>query len=354
MSFSLKLRTLHHQHQERADDAAARLPTEREEWLLSAALLIFMTGLFMDGWAHNHIPELETFFTPWHAVFYSGYALTALTLLGIVWHRKSSLRIPFSSAIPHGYGPALFGALLFFLGGLGDMAWHEIFGVEADIEALLSPTHLMLACALFLMITSGLRVWFLAVPPLGVPSFRTQLPMLLSLSFVIALLWFMTQFSHFVTVRAGGAGFEDPNIADMSQNIAIGGALLSTAVLMGGVLLVLRRGRLATGGLTFVFLVTMYAMGVMRDGLSLLPAALVAGIVADCLAQRIHPLERHRTEVRIAGFLIPAVLFTGYFLTIHIQSGIWWTVHLWAGLIVMTGIVGTLVSFLVLPPADVA
>lgn len=313
-----------------------------------------MTGLFMDGWAHNHIPELETFFTPWHAVFYSGYALTALTLLGIVLRRKKIMGSSFSSAIPHGYAPALLGVALFALGGIGDMTWHQIFGVEADIEALLSPTHLVLATALFLMVTSGLRVWFLAIPPLGVPSFRKQLSMLLSLSFTIALIWFMTQFSHFVSMRAGGAGWDDPVIADMSQNISISGALLSTAILMGAVLLVLRRGRLATGGLTFVFLTTMYAMGVMRDGLSLLPAAFVAGIVADALAQRMHPLERHRKEVRIASFLIPAVLFTGYFLTIHVQSGMWWTVHLWAGLIVMTGIVGTLVSFLVLPPADAA
>src|SRR6266536_4204640 len=31
-------------------------------------------GLFLDGWAHNTRPQLETFFTPWHAVFYSGFA----------------------------------------------------------------------------------------------------------------------------------------------------------------------------------------------------------------------------------------------------------------------------------------
>jgi len=32
-----------------------------------------MIGIFIDGWAHNTQGEaLETFFTPWHAVFYSG------------------------------------------------------------------------------------------------------------------------------------------------------------------------------------------------------------------------------------------------------------------------------------------
>ena len=37
----------------------------------------FVGGLFLDGWAHNHIPELESFFTPWHAVFYTGFLAVA-------------------------------------------------------------------------------------------------------------------------------------------------------------------------------------------------------------------------------------------------------------------------------------
>lgn len=40
------------------------------------------TGIFVDGWAHNRFGEsLETFFTPWHALFYSGFlAVAAWTL----------------------------------------------------------------------------------------------------------------------------------------------------------------------------------------------------------------------------------------------------------------------------------
>ena len=32
-------------------------------------------GVFVDGWAHFNRPGLETFFTPWYAVLYSGAAL---------------------------------------------------------------------------------------------------------------------------------------------------------------------------------------------------------------------------------------------------------------------------------------
>lgn len=33
-------------------------------------------GVVVDGWAHNN-DKPETFFTPWHGVFYSGFAVCA-------------------------------------------------------------------------------------------------------------------------------------------------------------------------------------------------------------------------------------------------------------------------------------
>jgi hypothetical protein len=35
-------------------------------------------GGYVDGWAHNHLATtLESFFTPWHAAFYSGFMAVA-------------------------------------------------------------------------------------------------------------------------------------------------------------------------------------------------------------------------------------------------------------------------------------
>ncbi len=36
--------------------------------------LWLIIGVFVDGWAHMNLAQLETFFTPWHALFYSGFA----------------------------------------------------------------------------------------------------------------------------------------------------------------------------------------------------------------------------------------------------------------------------------------
>ena len=104
----------------------------------------FIGGLHLDGWAHAHIPQLETFFTPWHAALYSGYLACAIAIVGVVTinHRRG---YPWREAIPTGYELSLLGAPLFLIGGIADMIWHILFGIEKSTEALLSPTHLLLA-----------------------------------------------------------------------------------------------------------------------------------------------------------------------------------------------------------------
>src|SRR5947207_343911 len=111
--------------------------------VLAICGLWFIGGAYVDGWAHNHIPKLETFFTPWHGILYSGFAVTAAALLAIVvWNRKPGER--WKHAIPTGYGPAILGICTFAVAGVLDMLWHIAFGIENGIDALLSPTHLLL------------------------------------------------------------------------------------------------------------------------------------------------------------------------------------------------------------------
>src|SRR5262245_38823285 len=53
----------------------------RFDWLMTILGAWLLGGLYLDGWAHIHVPGLETFFTPWHAVLYSGYLAGAMALL---------------------------------------------------------------------------------------------------------------------------------------------------------------------------------------------------------------------------------------------------------------------------------
>jgi hypothetical protein len=136
--------------------AAGRIPrplaSVRFDWAIVVASGWFIGGVYLDGWAHNTFPSLETFFTPWHAVMYSGF-LAMMAVLGWAMGRNHVAGRSWWDAIPAGYELSLVGGLLFLAGGVGDMLWHFAFGIEADLEALLSPTHLLLLLGGALLLT---------------------------------------------------------------------------------------------------------------------------------------------------------------------------------------------------------
>src|SRR3989344_1481830 len=99
--------------------------------LVFVVLSLWLTvGVFIDGWAHNHLAStLETFFTPWHGIFYSGFAAIALLLtFRAIANFRKGFRWP--KLLPREYHLAFWGLAIFFLAGLGDMLWHTIFGIE--------------------------------------------------------------------------------------------------------------------------------------------------------------------------------------------------------------------------------
>lgn len=160
-----------------------------------------MVGLAVDGWAHNNLAELETFFTPWHAVFYSGFTWCALWVGWQALRARAHERGP--RVLPLGYGGAVGGVALFGLGGLGDMTWHELLGIEQGIEALFSPTHVLLFLGALLILSAPFRAAWQADPPGAAPSYRAFLPALLSLALAVSLFAFMLM--YFAAYRATGA-----------------------------------------------------------------------------------------------------------------------------------------------------
>ena len=79
----------------RADGAAF-------DWLMAACGTWLIGGLYLDGWAHIHIPALESFFTPWHAVLYSGYIAGAVAL-AVTLRRNRRRGASRWDALPAGY-----------------------------------------------------------------------------------------------------------------------------------------------------------------------------------------------------------------------------------------------------------
>ena len=53
----------------------------RFDWLVVILSSWMIGGIHLDGWAHHHF-DVETFFTPWHGVLYSGFLALAVVLVG--------------------------------------------------------------------------------------------------------------------------------------------------------------------------------------------------------------------------------------------------------------------------------
>jgi len=155
------------------------------DWLIGLLSCWLTGGLFLDGWAHNHLGSMETFLTPWHAVLYSGFAAIMTTLL-VAWLRGLYDRHPLTAAVPEGYELSALGVLLFGLAGVLDLVWHLRFGIEAGTDALLSPTHLLLAASGILIVTGPLRAaWRQPQARLG---WRTGAPAIAAATLTLAAL----------------------------------------------------------------------------------------------------------------------------------------------------------------------
>jgi hypothetical protein len=334
----------------RADDPADSI---RFDWVNVVLGSWLVGGVHLDGWAHNHHPDLETFFTPWHGVLYSGFLALFLTLL-FTFARNLGRGYARDRALPRGYNLSLAGGCIFLVGGVLDALWHIAFGIERSTEALLSPTHLMLATGGILMISGPLRAAWQR-PTGRAASLAALLPALLALALVVAMLAFFTQFAHpqvnaWATLsRASARG----TAASYGMTVDLGAAsvLLQATILAAATLFVVRRWAPPFGSFALLFGLPSILISFMHDHYAFIPAAFLAGIAADALARRLQPAPHRPQALHLFAFAAPALFYSGYFATLALRYGIGWTIHLWLGAIFMAGIVGLLLSYLVAPTA---
>ena len=89
------------------------------------------------------------------------------------------------------------------------------------------------------------------------------------------------------------------------------------------------------------------------------PTALLGGLAADLLYRVLQPSLDQPISFRLFAFLVPTMFYTLYFVDLAIvgpiifQSGILWSAPFWAGAPVIAGITGFLLSYVMLPPAQV-
>ena len=115
----------------------------RFDWAVILASLWFLAGQFLDGWAHNNLASsLETFFTPWHAVLYTGYFAVAGVLL-FTQVRNMQRGYPWTHAVPNGYWLSLLGVALFSVGGvaISSPIWRRCVSSASIVVTSWSSSH---------------------------------------------------------------------------------------------------------------------------------------------------------------------------------------------------------------------
>lgn len=335
----------------------------RFDWVVTVLNLFLAGGLFLDTWAHVHVPGLETFFTPWHAVLYAGFGAVSFALVGAVLRNRGRGR-EWGEAVPAGYGWSVLGVPLFLLGGVGDLLWHTFLGIEVGVEASLSPTHLLLAASLLLFFVGPFRA---AVERDGGPRRQggaALLPAVIGFGLVVALFSTFTDYANPFTYTSLAASF-DPRLglppavgAELGELVigsGIAGMLIQAALLTGATLTLVRRWTLPPGAVTLLVALPVTAVGLAYAALLAtgpLPpivAGLVAGVIADLLLRRLRPSTARPGALRLFAFALPALVSGCYVASVALVDGVWWSVHVWSGAIVLSGVAGVLVSFLVVP-----
>ncbi len=327
----------------------------RLDWLMALTCCAIVFGLYIDGWAHNHGFVDDSFFTPWHALLYGAVAVAGLIL--IVSHfRNVGAGHSWRQALPRGYTLSLVGFFAFGAGGVFDLIWHETFGFEVGLEALISPAHLYLAFTGLLIMTGPIRaLWGRESDG----SWTSLAPAILCFTCITSVFTFFNAYAPI-----GGDMIDLTGRKPVDSNLlSVGGIaalVIQTNLLLGALLFMTRRWQLPFGAITLVFtlnslLMTWYRVGESGEFI-LAVNAFIIGLASDLYYHRYG--FSNVARLRLFACLMPFAYSVGVMLTVQIlgetvwaTGPLWWEIHMWLGAPALAGAFGYGLSMLLRPPA---
>ena len=322
------------------------------DWIMVVLGFWFTVGLYLDIWAHIHKSVIETFFTPWHAVLYSGFLASAVFLY-IAMIRNQIKGHDWRHAVPKGYDLSLLGVVIFLVGGVGDMFWHTSFGIEKGIEAVYSPTHLLLGLGGGLIGSGPIRASWYRSDKNRLIKWVHWFPTVLSFTGVVSLFTALSVSFHPLTnLWASQNSFRSMS-GRLSEEMGVISIVLTAVILIVPILLLVRRWKPLPGTFTLLFSVNAIGMGFTYPEdypVFSVIAIGVSGFVFDLMVHVLNPSISRVGQLRILAFLTPGVWTVLYFVSIQVTDGLSWSVHLWGGVVFISSIAGWLLSYLLIPP----
>jgi hypothetical protein len=339
---------------ERRAATAPTIATVREDAITAILGTLLVGGVLTDAWAHTNILDtIEGFFTPWHGLLYTGFAGTAGWTFWLAYKRRAGAARWWRDAWPAGYAVGALGAVLFLVGGIGDMFWHTIFGIEVGLDAALSPSHLLIDFASVLLLTSPLRSWWAANEG-GPRAVTGVLSMGLGTTMATVLLLNISALASTAPIHP-----YEPGLTNAAHLAAVRGmaSYLVTTVLLVVPLLLVHRRRSAWGAATVpvamvsTFVVVTY--GAPRIQLVAAVAAVVGAAATDWALIRLDAIRGPNAPLRLplAGAVFAILVWSAHLVGLQLAAGIAWPPELWAGTVVLSTLLAALLGGLAANPA---
>ncbi|MGX9790307.1 hypothetical protein [Mycobacterium sp. MMS18-G62] len=326
--------------------------SQRDNVVMTVLSGWLLAGLTLDAWAHSNLTDLETFFTPWHAVFYSGFTATAAWVCVMVLRNVRQGRSGIA-AIPIGYGWTVIALAVFGLSGIADGVWHTLWGIETTINILFSPSHLGLGASMVIIVTSPLRAMWSDPDIPAAPTLRQFWPAALSIGMAVAQVLLFLGYGDALKYRAEWIvdGF---SASQQSAAVLASRLIISNIVLLAPVLFLARRWRLPFWTTTLVWLPAIALAGAeteARNSSILLTFAFTA-VLVDLLARWLRPAAGRRGAFWLFGASAAFVTWALYLAVASITVGRTPSViEMWTGAPIVAGLAGWLLAVLMLPDA---
>lgn len=262
-----------------------------------------------------------------------------------------------------GYRLGLLGVAIFGLGGAADLAWHSALGIEVSLEALLSPTHLLLLAGGLLVLSTPLRTAWDDPDSGSTP--RDLAPALVATALSVGAIGFFLSYAWGVldpvpvqpvdpvALDEAAAGHR---VAERLLATGLLTRLVTTVLLVSPLLLLARRWYLPPGTTTMLYVMVGAPMALLLGDAVLAPmlptiAMLVAGLLTDVVIAVQRPGPDRPTAAWWLGVLAPALLWPLNLAALAIGPGLTWSVELWSGTVLMAALVGFGLALLAFPPA---
>jgi hypothetical protein len=327
-------------------------PGTRFDWAFSALAVLLMCAGYYDAWIDRQLstghPAPLAHLWP-HASSQAGWLVVTVFLAAVGldrWRRERRLE----SIFPDGYWLSAIGCGVFALGILTEVWWTRFFGGETPgVAAIFRPSNLIEIAGAGLIVTGPLRA------AIGRGELVAGPTAIVSATLLLATFTFFSQFDHpYVNPWAFDLHGLPPAYEFIGQLLGALGLLMQAAIVTSVVLITLRHILLPPGSITFMLTATAVLICTQLGHFEYVWVGVLVGAISDLLLVWARPRSDRLLQLRFwaagIGLLLPSV----YLAVGQLRTPTYWIADVSVGSILVCGMTGWLVSYLIFPDHDSA